>query len=403
MKAKTEQASVFSEYGELKAIFLHYPGLEFKNIDPNFLTDFLLDDTPFLNVMQEEFQQIIDLLRQKNVEIYFIEKLLHEVLHLKWTERHHFIRKYISVANVETAYIQHLEAWLLKQNSADLTSYLIIGVRKEALKIAVKPNEDLMLLQPIPNLIFQRDSFFVVGDLIAFSAMWSPNRRQEAFLTNFILKNHPLFIDIPKIEFKDNHIERIEGGDVMVLDDKTLMIGNSQRTTMAGIRSFAQQIFAQDSTTFTKVIALKLTSSRAFMHLDTVMTRIGPTQFLVYKEIFEGETFQITEITRSGEKVIPNLNIKLYLEKHLGHHVDLIYCGGDDLMQARWEQWNDGTNMLAINEAEVIAYDRNISAANLASIHNVKVYFIRSSEISKARGGPRCLSMPLRRLKVINK
>ena len=191
----------------------------------------------------------------------------------------------------------------------------------------------------------------------------------------------------------------MEGGDVLVLSDEIVAIGLSQRTTVAGIERFARNVLSEESG-YKKILVFDIPKSRAFMHLDTVFTMVDFDKFTIHPEI-EGplQLFEIT-LDKNGEAHFASMTDSLenILKAELGlPAVDLIRCGGNDLQAAQREQWNDGSNTLCIAPGKVITYERNYVTNDLLDKNGIEVLTMPSSELSRGRGGPRCMSCPVNR------
>jgi len=212
----------------------------------------------------------------------------------------------------------------------------------------------------------------------------------------YVLKYSDEFSDIP-IYYDMNEPFSIEGGDVLVLSDKVLAIGISQRTDPEAIEKVANKIFYESDESFDTILAINMPKKRAYMHLDTIFTMVSENKFLVHSKLETSlhvyvlkknkNEFEVTEEDLQLEDVL-----KKYLERN---DIELIKCGGDDEIAAKREQWNDGSNVLAVSPGTVIAYERNYVTNQLLRERGVNVIEIPSSELSRGRGGPRCMSMPI--------
>lgn len=224
-------------------------------------------------------------------------------------------------------------------------------------------------------------------------------RRREALLLRYMYRYNKDFApEGTRLWYDYDQEYSIEGGDVLVLSKDIVAIGLSQRTTAGGIERFAENILKESS--FQKILVFDIPKSRAFMHLDTVFTMVDYDKFTIHPEI-EGP-LQIYEITLSGDGKAHFESIQGELEDILSSElklpaVELIRCGGDDPMAAQREQWNDGSNTLAIAPATVITYERNYVTNDLLEKKGIKVITMPSSELSRGRGGPRCMSCPVNR------
>ena len=300
-----------------------------------------------------------------------------------------------------------LKAYLMEMTSEKLIYTVMAGVRKEAVSIEgeytlseMAGDEYEFYLDPMPNLYFTRDPAAAIGKGISINRMCTDARKRETLFIKYIHKYNPLFAgqDIPLWYNRDNRFS-IEGGDQLVLSDSTIAIGCSERTSPEGIESFASNLFNEQES-FKRILVFDIPKCRAFMHLDTVFTMIDFDKFTIHPGI--SPTLQVFEITRgaNGELNIRNENTSLKEALKEALHlpaIQLIECGGGDRIIAGREQWNDGSNTLAIAPGTVITYDRNYVTNDILDGNGIKVLPIKSSELSRGRGGPRCMSMPLTR------
>lgn len=280
------------------------------------------------------------------------------------------------------------------------------GINKNELpQLSKKSLSDLtadeypFVADPMPNLYFTRDPFASIGNGVSLNKMYSVTRNRETLYADYIFKYHKDFKG--KVErFYDRDFEfHIEGGDILNLTEKTLAIGISQRTEASAIEHIAKQIFFNSNNQkIETILAVNIPNNRAMMHLDTVFTQIDVDKFTIHPGI-QGP-LQVFEITKGKcqELNIKEVNEELecILAKHLEvDKVKLIQCGGGDKVIADREQWNDGSNTLCIKPGEVIVYSRNYVTNKLLVDNGIKIHVIPSSELSRGRGGPRCMSMPL--------
>ena len=401
---------VTSEIKPLKKVLLHRPGEEIENLTPEYLERLLFDDIPYLEVAQMEHDVFADVLRNNGVEVVYLHELAAEVIKdLDIKER--FINQFIEESNINSIEMKKLVYEYLKtfKNNEDLIRKTMSGINKNEL---TNPNKktlaDLIeedypfITDPMPNLYFTRDPFASIGNGISLNKMYSVTRNRETIYADYIFKYHPDFKN--QVErFYDRDFEyHIEGGDILNLTENTIAIGISQRTEANAIEKIAKQIFFHSSNKkITTILAFNIPNTRAFMHLDTVFTQIDYDKFTIHPGI-QGplQVFEITKGERIDELNIKEINSKLedILSTHLGvDKVTLIQCGGGDKVIADREQWNDGSNTLCIRPGEVIVYSRNYVTNKILKENGVKIHVIPSSELSRGRGGPRCMSMPLER------
>ena len=231
--------------------------------------------------------------------------------------------------------------------------------------------------------------------------MYSDTRKRETIFAQYILAHHPEYSPGLRYYYHREYLNRIEGGDILVLSPKVIALGISQRTTPEAIETLAKNLFLDETGEVETVLALDIPRIRAFMHLDTVCTQLDRDKFLVHPGILG--TLRVFEIRKgngiSGLTVRElNKDLKSILSEYTEtDRVTLIKCGGSDRIVSEREQWNDGSNTLCVRPGTVIAYDRNNVTNKLLREHGITVLEIPSSELSRGRGGPRCMSCPLER------
>ena len=405
--------NVTSEIATLKKVLLHRPGNELLNLTPNNLTRLLFDDIPFLPDAQREHDEFSHILRENGIEVVYLEDLMAEVLELGSEIEDKFIRQFIYEAGIRTPKYKTLVYEYLKSftDKKELVLKTMEGIKIEEINRAKREVEkslvDLVseesdfLADPMPNLYFTRDPFACAGNGVVLNKMYSVTRSRETIYGEYIFSYHPDFKD--KVEkYYDRYSSfHIEGGDVLNLNNKILAVGISQRTEAAAIDELAKNIFKNPNCEIETILAFNIPESRAFMHLDTVFTQIDYDKFTYHPGIVE--TLQVFEITEGdipdSDEDLNVREIKGSLEEILEHYLDrkitLIPCAGGEKTSAEREQWNDGTNTLCISPGVVVVYNRNNITNNILREHGIKVIEMSSAELSRGRGGPRCMSMPL--------
>lgn len=229
--------------------------------------------------------------------------------------------------------------------------------------------------------------------------MYSGTRRRETIYGKYIMEHHPDFAGTVNQYYKRNDLFSIEGGDILNLSNRVLAIGISQRTTPEAIELLAKRIFADEYSEVETILALDIPNIRAYMHLDTVLTQVDYDKFTIYPGILG--SLRIYEICKGDKEETLNVSeleqsLAVILATHLGlDKITLIHCGGKNGIASEREQWNDGSNTLAIAPGKVVVYDRNNITNQILREHGLEVLEIASSELSRGRGGPRCMSMPL--------
>ncbi|WP_416045129.1 arginine deiminase [Mesoplasma florum] len=384
--------NVYSEIGKLKSVLVHRPGDEVENLVPDLLERLLFDDIPFKKVAIEEHDRFTDLLRREGVEVLYIERLVAEALDENPNLKDEFVNKFIEEGINDKKYAKEFKKYLLSLSNFEMVNKMIAGTKKIELGIHDEDHYPF-IADPLPNVLFQRDPFASVGDGVTLHKMWSVTRNRETLFPDFVFKNNSRFAnDVPHF-YEREWEEPIEGGDIMVLNKEILVIGVSQRTSMKAIERMSKEVFAKG--TYKKILVLDLPKTRAFMHLDTVLTNADYDKFIAHPLIFDNvDAFKIYLITPEGKTEIKKSLIDV-LSELVGKPVKIIKCGGDDEIAAGREQWNDGTNHLVVAPGKVIAYERNWVTIDLMEKAGIEVIKTPSAELSRGRGGPRCMSMPL--------
>ena len=397
--------NVKSEIKPLKRVLLHRPGNELLNLTPNTLEELLFDDIPFLKVAQEEHDAFAQALRDNGVEVVYLEDLMTEVLDQNPEVREPFLKQFIEEAGIRTDRYQKIIFDYLNDNypnNKDLVLKTMEGINLTELHtdksnslVDLVSEASKMVVAPMPNLYFTRDNFAMIGNGVSINRMYSVTRNRETIYGEYIFKYHPDFKDVPQYYSRYNTFH-IEGGDILNLNEHVLAVGISQRTEPDAIDALAHNIFNDETSPIDTILAFYIPNNRAMMHLDTVFTQIDVDKFTIHPGIMgpltvfeitpEGEGIKVKEMTEPLEKI---------LEKYLGLPVELIPCGGGDRIAAEREQWNDGSNTLCIAPGLVAVYERNDVTNKVLEEKGIKLVVIPSAELSRGRGGPRCMSMPI--------
>ena len=405
MDSSDRVLNVTSEIGKLKSVLLHRPGKELENLVPDYLERLLFDDIPYLKIAQEEHDYFANILRENGTEVLYVVDLAAEAIEDPKI-RESLIDEFLDEANI---YYPEMRESLLRYfesfDNKSLIEKMIAGIRKSEVKEYMKVNPLLddnypFVTDPMPNMYFTRDPFATVGNGITLHRMRTITRNRETLFIKYIFEHNPRYKDA-KIPFWFDRTEKtsLEGGDVLVLDKHTLAIGVSQRTDGASVMTVARNLL-NGNQTFNRVLALYIPQKRAFMHLDTVFTMVDYNKFTIHPEIEEALTVYSITKQKDGsgkfEIIEEKLKLEDILKKYLGlDNVKLLRCAGGDLVDAPREQWNDGSNTLAIAPGEVVVYRRNYVTNKYLEEAGIKVHTMPCSELSRGRGGPRCMSMPL--------
>ncbi len=395
----------FSEIGKLNKVLLHRLGSEVEGLVPDNFERLLFDDIPYIKVAQREHDIFADVLRENGVEVvYYVDETVKALSDKE--NRKAFVKEFVGESNIYSeAVTEALEEYLLSMTVREMVEKCIAGVKKSEIEVKTNSLAEYIAsgypyyMDPMPNLYFTRDPGACIGNGINIHHMNTVARRRESLLLKYMYLYNKDFAPEGTGQWYDYYdAESVEGGDVLVLSDEIVAIGLSQRTTVAGIEKFARNILG--SSGYKKILVFDIPKSRAFMHLDTVFTMVDFDKFTIHPEI-EGplQLFEIT-LDKDGEARFASITDSLenILKSELSlPAVDLIRCGGNDLQAAQREQWNDGSNTLAIAPGTVVTYERNYVTNDILDHKGINVLAIPSSELSRGRGGPRCMSCPVNR------
>lgn len=396
---------VHSEIGKLKKVMLHRPGKELENLMPEHLDRLLFDDIPCLKIAREEHDAFAALLENSGAEVVYLEKLVEEALTDEAVTKR-LIYDILQEAEIfTTRETEIMEAYFMSLTKSEMIVQMMAGVRKTELATFLgHPLADFVrhvdcdypfALDPMPNLYFTRDPFASVGEGVTVHRMFSETRRRETIFAEYIFSYHPLYKNT-KIWYDRNEDFSLEGGDILILNRETVAIGISQRTHDNSLVRFAERLLSEESD-FRKILAFNIPKQRTFMHLDTVFTMVDRDKFTVHPNILRALDIFVIE-RKEGKLHICFEEGKLedILRRHLHlDEVSLIRCGSNNVIDAAREQWNDGSNTLAVAPGKVVVYSRNYVTNEILRDAGICIYELPGSELSRGRGGPRCMSMPL--------
>ena len=408
-----KKINVTSEIKPLKKVLLHRPGNELLNLTPNTLEELLFDDIPYLPIAQREHDEFARVLKENDVEVVYLEDLMAEVIESSDEVREEFLKQFIYEAGIRTPKYRDLVFQYLNsfKNAKELVLKTMEGIqiyeinrnqrKDEKSLVDLVTEETDFLAAPMPNLYFTRDNFASIGNGISLNKMYSVTRNRETIYAEYIFKYHKDFKDQVDKYYNRDLPGNIEGGDILNLNEHVLAVGISQRTSAEAIDQLAKNLFKDKDCKIDTVLAFNIPNSRAFMHLDTVFTQIDRNKFTYHPGIME--TLQVFEITEGNDEnsdedlnvIEINDSLENILSTYLKMPITLIPCAGGDKVAAEREQWNDGSNTLCIAPGVVIVYDRNNITNQVLRENGLKVLEIPGAEISRGRGGPRCMSMPL--------
>ena len=394
-----------SEIGRLRRVMLHRPGGELENLMPEYLERLLFDDIPYLREAQREHDAFADCLRGQGVEVVYLSDLVAESI-TDGEVRRDLLRQFLDEADLRSPRLREsLEDYLGALPDREMIAAMMAGVRKSQLRregvrlgdyLSDAGDDYPFAVDPLPNLYFTRDPFATIGTGVSIHKMHTPTRNRETLFGKFIFQHHPVYKNAPQW-YDRGETSSLEGGDILVLSPQVLAVGISQRTQEDSIDALAETVLSR-SKTFKKVLAFNIPKTRSFMHLDTVFTMVDYDKFTVHPNILKEITVFVMELDEGGKMSIRQEDGRLedILKEHLElDAVKLIPCGQGSEIDAAREQWSDGSNTLAIAPGEVVVYSRNAATNRSLEEAGIRLHTIPSAELSRGRGGPRCMSMPL--------
>jgi len=390
---------VDSEVGRLGTVLLHRPGPELMRLTPRNNDSLLFDAIPWVARAQEEHDTFAAALRTRGVEVLYLADLLAETLVVA-DARTELTEAVLRDVRLGDSLRRRVADYLGYLDPAALAGVLIAGLAHEELRtggglVYTLLDRHDFVIDPLPNLLFTRDSSVVIGDHVAVTSLAMRARRRETTLTHAMYRYHPRFSGTPLVY--EPTLEHVEGGDVLMLGPGVLAVGVGERTTPAGAERLARRVFSRGLAH--TVLVVPIAQERATMHLDTVCTMVDVDAVLMSPNV--ADTLVAYPVAPGPDGVEPEVSAPepFLAAAAKALHVDtlrLIDTGLDPVVAER-EQWDDGNNTLAIEPRVCVAYERNLETNLLLERSGVEVIRIPGSELSSGRGGPRCMSCPLSR------
>lgn len=402
---------ILSETDHLKQVIVHTPGAEMDMVSPRDREDLLFEDILYLSHARKEHELMCSVFEKvigPGGNVYQIADLLRESFDQE-NARGSFVGQLVEASH--GANMRAFETDLLMLSPDELFHFALTGASPLAIEA-----------KPLPNLMFMRDLAAVVQDHLVLSHAATSARARESIIINVVVSHHPFFS-----AQRDNIIElprgvTFEGGDLLVASEDTVIIGNSERTSLGGVISVARALFRE--TPIKNVVMLSLPSERSCMHLDTIFTFASPSECVVFPPLINQDGLNNVITFSEGDGPHGMLctiqkNLHEALESTLNRTITFAPCGGLDALSQQREQWTDGANFFAIAPGVIIGYERNLRTFEEMALLGYRVvtadgflsYYRESSwqpgekiaikldgyELSRGRGGPRCMTMPLSR------
>jgi arginine deiminase len=389
---------VDSEVGQLRTVLLHRPGAELARLTPRNSADLLFDGIPWVERAQTEHDQFAAALRGHDVEVLILRDLLTEALEVP-AARDEVVARTLADQRLGVELRRIVAGHLADLSAAELADVSIAGITNDELSggagiVARLMGPHEFVVPPLPNLLFTRDSSVWVGPQVAVTSPSMPARRRESWLTDAIYRHHPRFAGTPLIY---SHVDEwLEGGDVLLLAPGVIAVGVGQRTRAAAVETLAVRAFTAGLAH--TVLVVPIAQERATMHLDTVCTMVDVDAVVMYPAV--ADTLSALVVTRRDDATPVITGPEPFLPaaaKAMEIDVLRVIDTGLDPVTAEREQWDDGNNTLAIAPRLAVAYERNVETNARLESAGIEVVRISGSELGSGRGGPRCMSCPIRR------
>lgn len=400
------QPQVTSEVGPLRSVLVHRPGREMNRLTPSNMGELLFDDLIWLERAQAEHDAMTSLMRKRGIEVLYFTDLLTEALEVE-DGREEALELVFTERTVGPAALDALREFGAALAPAELAGMLIEGLTKrELLERITEPRSawisglglDDFILAPLPNHLFTRDTSSWIAGGVAVSSMRKPARRRETINQEIVYRLHPRFAgkDIPF--WKHGTLDgsaTIEGGDIINAGNGALIIGASERTTAQGIERLSQRLFNGGAAR--EVIVLQIAKKRAQMHLDTIFTMLDEGVFTAYAGLGRVRTQSIRPGARGGLDIAVHEaeEMESVIASALGLDEIRILTVPADSLTAEREQWNDGSNLLALEPGVVVAYERNTASNDYFASQGFEVLTIPGNELGRGRGGAHCMTCPI--------
>lgn len=396
-----DKINVYSEIGKLKKVLVHTPGQEIDYLTPQRLDELLFSAILDPIRAREEHKEFIKLLESQGVEVVQLSDLTADTYKAASSEaKEKFIQQWldeaIPVLSEENREIVYKYLKSMENEPVKMIRKMMAGILAREVNVNSKVE---LIVDPMPNLYFTRDPFASVGNGVTIHHMFRETRRRETIFCNFIFNNHPEYKTTPKYYSRELK-PTIEGGDVFLYNEKTLVVGVSERTEHDAIQTLAENVKANPDVKFETIYAINVPKMSNLMHLDTWLTMLDYDKFLYSTNMMD--VLKIWKIDLKSPKIQwEEINEPLadFLSSVIGKKATLIPVAGHGATQIDIDvETNfDATNYLVVSPGVVVGYDRNRKTNEALKQAGITVLSWNGDQLSLGMGSARCMSMPLYR------
>lgn len=395
---------VDSEVGRLRQVILHRPGLELSRLTPRNVDALLFDDVLWAERAREEHDAFAQVLHDHGARVHYFAELLAQTLDVP-DARDWLLERVVTPATVGPALVDPVRRLCTEVDGETLAEYLIGGILKSDLRIGTPHSlvwsaldVDDFVLTPLPRHLFPRDTSCWVYDRLSVNPMAVSARRRESLHAQAVHRFHPMFAALATPPLLEGPVGTLEGGDVHVLGNGAVMVGMGERTTVPAVENLASRLFTTG--TAQRLLAVQLPSTRLHLHLDTVLTMVDRDAFTIapgLADSLRSWTLAPSSALATGFDVRPNYDLATALSEALDLDKVRMLSAPQDIRGVEREQWDEGSNFLAVAPGVVVGYERNVTTNRHLRRQGIEIVTISGAELGRSGGGPRRMSCPIER------